>query len=121
MTEKIVRQLAEITGLASRLDLDGRNGISLYPEGTVIKERFCDGGMLASARLCIRLKGRDPQLLFRTAEDACKAADASSEEIAVYRTDTLPKLEAGTEAGVYTVSCVITADFIREVTDEDCF
>ncbi|MBQ8826896.1 MAG: hypothetical protein IJ007_07375 [Oscillospiraceae bacterium] len=121
MTERIIRRLAEITGLASRLELDGRSGISIYPEETEIKERFCDGGMLVSARLRLRLKGRDPQLLFKTAENACSAADSSDEETAVYRTAVPPKLEAGTESGVYTVSCVITADYIKEVSDEDSF
>ena len=119
MTEKIVRRLAEITGLDSRLEPEAGNGISLYPESTSVKERFCDGGMLASMKLRLRLKGRDPQLLFRTAENACSAADSSDEDTAVYRTFTPPELEAGTEAGVYVVSCVIDADYIREVSDED--
>lgn len=119
MTEKIIRRLAEITGLASQLDLNGDGGVSAYPESTEIKERFCDGGRLVSVRVRLSLKGREPSQLFKEAENACKAADESPEGEIVYRTELTPKLDSCTEAGLYIVSCVINAEYIMEAEDED--
>ncbi|MBQ8781099.1 MAG: hypothetical protein IJZ72_05450 [Oscillospiraceae bacterium] len=119
MTEKIIRRLTEITGLASQLDLGGDGTVAAYPESTEIKEHFCDGGRLVSVRVRLSLKGRTPSQLFERAEAACKAADESPEGDIIYRTELTPKLDSCTEAGVYIVSCVINAEYIMEAEDED--
>ena len=43
MTEKIIRTLSELTGLETKLKLNGKNGVSLYPEkvttGKILRRR----------------------------------------------------------------------------------
>lgn len=119
MTERIIRRLAEITGLDSRLDSKGTDSVSMYPEKNDITERFCDGGMLSAADIRLRLKGTNPHMMFEKAESACASANASPEGDIVYITEVMPYLEECTEAGKYSVSCVIRAYWSEVDRDED--
>lgn len=119
MTEKIIRRLSEITEVESQLETQEGSCIAAYPEKAEIKEHFCDGGSLVSVLVKMKLKGTEPDKLFKTAENACRKADSAPEDTAVYRTAVPPELCECTEAGLYMVSCVISADYIKEAEDED--
>lgn len=119
MTEKIIRALSEITGLETKLKLNGKNGVSLYPEKVTTLAKFCDGGDFQRIEVRLKLKGESPSEMFSAAENACEAVDASGEETAVFRTAERPCFEPCSEVGLYIVSCRFTADYIREAAENE--
>lgn len=114
MTEKIIRRLAEITGLESSLRTEAGGGVALYPAASEKKAEFMDGGSLDSLTVKARLKGTDPSLLFKLAEGACDAVEGHSEDGFRLEVESRPVMESSNENGMHIVSCRFGAEYITD-------
>lgn len=114
MTEKIIRRLAEITGLESSLRTEAGGGAALYPAASEKKADLMDGGSLDSLTVKARFKGTDPSKLFALAESACAAADGYSENGFRIEVESRPVMESSNENGMHIVSCRFKAEYVTE-------
>lgn len=114
MTEKIIRRIAEATGLESSLRTEAGGGVALYPAASEKKAVFMDGGSLEALTVKARFKGVDPSLLFKTAESACATAESYSGSGFRLKVESRPVMESSNENGMHIVSCRFVAEHVTE-------
>lgn len=114
MTERIIRRLAEVTGLESSLRTEAGGGVALYPAASERAAVFMDGGSLDSLTVRARFKGTEPSMLFKLAESACALADGYSENGFRFEVESRPVMESSNENGMHIVSCRFKAVYMTE-------